>query len=91
MAGRPRTMESHEFEWDRAKAESNLRKHGVDFDDAIRVFDDAFADFHFDIDAGYDEQRMVVVGAANGVLLTVVYPERGERIRLISARKATKY
>ena len=84
-------MESLEFEWDDAKAESNLRKHGVDFADAVRVFDDAFADCRFDIDTAYGEQRMIVFGVAGGVLLTVVYAERGERIRLISARKATKH
>lgn len=91
MAGGPTKMESQEFEWGEAKAESNLRKHGVDFADAVRVFDDAFADYRFDVDAGYGEQRMVVVGVAKSALLTVVYTERGERIRLISARKATKH
>jgi uncharacterized DUF497 family protein len=49
-------MESQEFEWDDVKAASNLRKHGVDFADAIRVFGDAFADYRFEIDAVYGEQ-----------------------------------
>ncbi len=84
-------MENQEFEWDEVKAESNFLKHGVDFVDAIGVFDDAFADYRSDADREYGEERVIVVGVAKGVLLTVVYTERGERIRLISARKATKH
>ena len=80
-----------EFEWDAAKAASNLRKQGVAFKDAQLVFNDVFATHSFDVDAGYDEQRMIATGMVNGVLLTVVYTERGERTRLISARKATKH
>ena len=80
-----------EFEWDAAKAVANLRKHGVAFGDAARVFTDAFADHRFDVDGGYGEQRMIATGMVNGVLLTIVYTERGERTRLISARKATKH
>ncbi len=80
-----------EFEWDAAKAASNLRKHGVAFKDAQLVFSDVFATHSFDVDAGYGEQRMIATGMVNGVLLTVVYTERGERTRLISARKATKH
>jgi uncharacterized DUF497 family protein len=82
---------TYEFEWDTAKAEANFRKHSVAFVDAQRVFDDVFAVHRLDLDAGYGEQRMIVTGMVNGVLLTVVYTERGERTRLISARKATKH
>lgn len=84
-------MIDEEFEWDEEKAGRNLRKHGVAFADAQRVFDDAFAIHDFDLDAQYGEQRMIAIGMVNGVLLTVVYTERGERTRLISARKATKH
>jgi uncharacterized DUF497 family protein len=80
-----------EFEWDAAKASANLRKHGVAFADAQRVFNDVFAVQSVDLDAGYGEQRMIATGMVNGVLLTVVTTERGERTRLISARKATKH
>ena len=80
-----------EFEWDAQKATLNLRKHGVAFEDAQLVFNDVFATHRFDVDAGYREQRMIATGMVNGVLLTVVYTERGERTRLISARKATKH
>jgi uncharacterized DUF497 family protein len=83
-------MLEDEFAWDDDKAAANLRKHGVAFADACRVFDDSFAVHRFDFpDEG--EQRMVVTGMVNGVLLTVVYAERCERTRLISARKATKH
>jgi uncharacterized protein len=82
---------TEEFEWDAAKATANLRKHGVAFGDAQLVFNDAYALHSFDVDAGYGEQRMIATGMVNGVLLTVVYTEREERTRLISARKATKH
>ena len=84
-------MENEEFEWDDEKNESNMRKHGVDFASAVCIFDDVFADYRSDLDAGYGEQRTLVVGVANGRILAVVYTERGDRIRLISARKATKH
>jgi uncharacterized DUF497 family protein len=82
---------TEEFEWDAQKATLNLRKHGVAFKDAQLVFDDVFATHSFDVDAGYDEQRMIATGMVNGALLTVVYTERDERTRLISARKATRH
>ena len=80
-----------EFEWDAQKATLNLCNHGVAFEDAQLVFNDVFATHSFDVDAGYREQRMIATGMVNGVLLTVVYTERGERTRLISPRKATKH
>ena len=82
---------TEEFEWDAAKATANLRKHGVAFGDASLVFNDAMPLHSFDVDAGYGEERMIATGMVNGVLLTVVYTEREERTRLISARKATKH
>jgi uncharacterized protein len=75
-------MDADEFEWDAAKAESNLVKHGVSFEAARCVFDDVFAYELFDFDSTQGEVRCVVV-------LRVVYTERGDRIRIISARKAT--
>jgi uncharacterized DUF497 family protein len=82
---------SDEFEWDAPKATLNLRKHGIAFKEAQLVFNDVFATHGFDVDARYGEQRMVATGMVNGVLLTVVYTERDERTRIISARKATKH
>jgi uncharacterized protein len=79
-----------EFEWDCAKAQSNLAKHGVSFEAARLVFDDVFALEHFDHAGDPPEPRYIIKGMANGVILTVVYTERGDRVRIISARKATR-
>ena len=80
-----------EFEWDLVKAQSNLAKHGVSFEAGRLVFGDVFALESLDFRAGTAEARYVATGMANGVLLTVVYVERGDRIRIISARKATRH
>ena len=80
-----------EFEWDDAKARRNLEKHGVSFEAAQLVFNDIFAVEHLDFRGERPEERFVTTGLVNGALLTVVYTERGERIRIISARKATTH
>jgi uncharacterized protein len=82
------------YEWDLAKAESNLKEHGIDFADAIGVFEDDRAITIEDTDAE-GEQRFVTLGVDFlGRLLDVVYTYRednhGDVIRLISAWKATK-
>ena len=82
-------MQGEEFEWDPDKARSNL--HGVSFEAARLVFDDVFALDRFDAGSGHSEPRYIITGVVNGILLTVVYTERGERTRIISARKATRY
>ena len=84
-------MDEDEFEWDAGKAESNFEKHGVSFEAARWVFDDVFALEHCDFDSEPGEVRYVITGMVNDVILTVVYTERGERTRIISARKATKH
>ena len=77
------------FEWDGHKAESNLRKHGVDFADAATVLLDHMALTIRD-DSADDEERFVTLGAdALGRCLVVVYTWRQGVVRLISARKAT--
>jgi uncharacterized DUF497 family protein len=76
------------FEWDRRKAAANLRKHGIDFADAVAVFEDESA-LTVEDDAT-NEQRFVTVGTdALFRVLVVVFTWREERIRVISARKAT--
>jgi uncharacterized DUF497 family protein len=81
-----------EFEWHDAKAEANFRRHGVSFDLAKTVFKDPFAIEFFDDRQAYGEERFVIIGMAEGkVLLFVAYTEREERIRIISARRATQY
>ena len=78
------------FEWDRDKAASNLKKHRIDFADAVTVFDDLNSITIDDPD--HDELRFITIGMdAYGGILVVVYTWRGENIRIISARKATKH
>ncbi|MBW4674122.1 MAG: BrnT family toxin [Desmonostoc geniculatum HA4340-LM1] len=78
------------YQWDRDKAAANLRKHDVDFADAVTVFSD---DLAITItDERFDEQRFITTGMnAFGRVLVVVYTWRNDEIRLISARKATRY
>jgi uncharacterized DUF497 family protein len=77
-----------EFEWNPIKAEANLKKHKISFQEARRVFDDLFALIEQDLGEDFGEDRFLAIGIVEGLLVTVVYTERGERIRLISARKA---
>lgn len=81
-----------EFEWHDAKAEANWRNHGVSFELATTVFNDAFAIERVDDRENYGEERFIIIGRAEGdLLLFVVYTEREQRIRLISARRVTQY
>jgi uncharacterized DUF497 family protein len=83
------TLGEVDFEWDENKAAANLRKHGIDFADAVGVFDDLLALSMPDEDPG--EERWIGLGSdALGRLLVVVYTFRGERIRVIPARRATR-
>lgn len=77
-----------EFEWDEEKAIENLRRHGVAFVEAITVFGDPLA-----IDAPdlYVPDRFVIIGSSSlNRVLFVVHAERGERIRIITARRASR-
>jgi uncharacterized DUF497 family protein len=78
------------FQWDRKKAESILKKHGVSFEEAMIVFGDALSLTIADEMHSAREQRWVLVGFSNqGRLLVIVHVERGNGIRIISAREAT--
>lgn len=79
-----------DFEWDAAKARANLAKHGVSFEEAKKVFDDPLVFTRYDDRFDYDEDRYVAIGQAVGRMLTVVYTERADRIRIISAWPATR-
>lgn len=78
------------FEWDKAKAAANEAKHGVSFELAALAFKDPFAIERIDDRRQYGEERFILIGMAKDVVLFVVYTERAVRIRLISARRATK-
>jgi uncharacterized DUF497 family protein len=78
-----------QFEWDSTKAATNLRKHAVRFAEATSVFeDDGMLTMPDDLS---DEERFVAIGLSSlGKILVVVYTTRSDRIRIISARKATR-
>ena len=80
------------FEWDEIKAASNLRKHGVSFEEAASVFSDALAYTFTDPDHSVVEQRLLSFGLSQfGHLLAVVHCDRGRAIRIISARRVTRH
>jgi len=77
-----------EFEWDPKKAADNLAKHGVSFQEATTVFDDVLSVTVPDPDHSVEENRLIIVGLTHrGRLLIVSHAERGDRIRIISARE----
>jgi len=78
------------FEWDGEKRLANLRKHGVEFADAATAFDDDQAITVRDEDSEGEERFVTLANDALGRLLVIVFTWREERIRLISARKATR-
>lgn len=81
-----------EFEWDRDKAQSNRRKHGVSFEEARSVFYDEYARQFFDKDHAETEDRFIMLGLSDrSRILVVCHCERlqGRVIRLTSARKTT--
>jgi uncharacterized protein len=80
-----------QFEWDKDKAASNLKKHGVAFEDAATVFADPLGAIFDDEVHSDEEQREIIIGhSADNQLLLVCFTEREGAIRLISARRATK-
>ena len=79
-----------QFEWDEEKATTNLRKHGVGFEESITVFGDPETLTIFDEEHSDQEDRYIDIGrSASGRVIVVVYTERVESIRVISCRKAT--
>jgi hypothetical protein len=80
-----------EFEWDKPKAKSNLSKHSISFEEAQTVFDDPlYVDF-YDPDHSEEEHRYIIIGeSSKSHILLVSYTERGDKIRIISARQVTQ-
>ncbi|MGB2804745.1 MAG: BrnT family toxin [Candidatus Zixiibacteriota bacterium] len=79
------------FEWDRNKAQQNIKKHGISFEEATTVFGDPLSLTIRDPLHSIDDERFVVIGYSYKYrLLVVVHTERGNRIRIISARRATR-
>lgn len=77
------------FEWDEEKNLKNQQKHGISFETAAYVFQDEYYIEMYDFEHSTDEDRYIAIGRV-GDLLFVVFTERGETIRLISARLATE-
>jgi uncharacterized protein len=84
-------MQGEQFEWDDEKAAENLRLHSVSFEEAALAIRDPFSVEWLDMREAYGEERVVLFGMSQGQLLTVIYTERSVRIRIISARKATRH
>ncbi len=76
-----------EFEWDEAKRQSNIEKHGIDFAEAVAIFDN-YVSMYQDTRADYGEVRYVSIGLLQGVEIAVIHTFRGGKNRIISARKA---
>lgn len=78
------------FEWHDRKAEANVRKHGISFEEAASAFADPFSLTIPDPDHSRAEDRFVLLGqTTSGKIVVVVHTLRGETIRIISARRAT--
>jgi uncharacterized DUF497 family protein len=79
------------FEWDPEKAKLNFARHGVSFEEAATAFSDPLSLTVFDPDHSLEEDRFLLIGASDrGHLLVVAHTDRGQRIRIISARLATR-
>ena len=79
------------FEWDQKKASDNLAKHGINFDEASTVFSDPLSLTIYDPARSQEEDRFIIIGSSHRQnLLVVVHTERGDNIRIISARHASR-
>jgi uncharacterized protein len=82
---------SLKFEWDAEKAQENIKKHDISFEEAITVFRDTLSITISDKSHSYGEERFIDIGMSEkNRILVVVYTERANAIRIISSRKATK-
>lgn len=79
-----------DYVWDENKRLNNIQKHAIDFVDAVEVFDGNTVTVE-DNRLDYGEQRYIVLGLMRGRIIVLVYAERNNSIRIISARKATRY
>lgn len=80
-----------EFEWNPGKAKINFEKHGVSFQEASTVFNDPLSITFPDPDHSIGENRYVIIGVSRfGQLLVISHTDRGEKVRIISARKTTR-
>ncbi|OQX97250.1 MAG: hypothetical protein B6I20_13055 [Bacteroidetes bacterium 4572_117] len=78
------------FEWDKNKNDSNIEKHGIDFNDAKNVFNDDKRKISPDLRSNYGEDRWITIGKVVDTIMVVIYTIRNKAYRLISARYAKK-
>jgi uncharacterized protein len=78
------------FTWHEAKRKANLAKHGIDFRDATTIFDGPLVTVE-DTREDYGELRYIALGLLQGIVVSLVYAERGDQVRIISIRKALKH
>lgn len=78
------------FTWDEKKRKLNLAKHGVDFRDAEAIFEGPLVTVE-DVRENYGEPRYIALGLLEGDVVSLVYTERNDQVRLISIRKALKH
>lgn len=79
------------FEWNKTKAATNVRKHGISFDEAATVFADLLSHTFPDMEHSDDEARFLIIGMSEtGRILVVSHMDRGEKTRIISAREAIR-
>jgi uncharacterized DUF497 family protein len=86
-------MDAIDFSWDEGKNRENLRKHGIGFEEASTAFSDENARLKHDPDHSQDEDRFILLGFSAKLRLIVVshvYRQDGQQIRIVSARKATR-
>lgn len=85
-------LQFYVFEWDEEKAQSNSAKHAVTFDEAATAFRDRLSSTVPDPQHSDDEERFALIGQSSaGRLLVVIHADRGDKIRIISARVATRH
>lgn len=78
------------YEWDEAKNRQNIAKHGIDFADARRIFQRPIL-VRRDDRQDYREDRWIALGELDGVVVVMVFTRRGDRVRIISVRKANRH
>lgn len=81
-----------DFKWDNIKNETNIKKHGIDFSDAVQIFDSPLIS-RIDKRINYKEERWIGIGILKGIIAAIVYTEDdiNDVIRIISVRKATRH